>query len=67
MPVQLDIALPASLNVTLPVGVPPPEDETLAVNVTELPTVDGLALEARDVVVVYELTVCVNAVEVLLA
>ena len=66
-PVQLDIALPASLNMTFPVGVPPPEDVTLAVKITELPNVDGFAFDVTDVDVVYELTVCVSAGEVLVA
>ena len=32
-----------SLNVAVPVGVPVPEDVTVAVNVTDCPEIDGLS------------------------
>jgi hypothetical protein len=51
------------LNVTVPVAV---ETERVAVNVTELPLVDGLAEEVSVTVGVALLTVCVNAEDVLL-
>ena len=41
-----------SLNVTVPVGVPVPElGATVAVNITDCPTVDGFAEEIRVVMV----------------
>ena len=46
------------VKVTSPLGVPLPETgATVAVKVTEAPTFDGLALEARTVVVATWLTV----------
>jgi len=53
-----------SLNVTVPLGVPPPE-VTVAVNVTAPPYVDGLGNDVRDVELVAAMTVCVNAADVL--
>ena len=55
-----------SLNVTVPVGVPPP-DLTVAVNVTALPDFDGFREDATELVVVACFTVCVSTAEVLLA
>src|SRR5207245_2538226 len=49
-----------SLNVTVPVGVPPVL-VTVAVNVTDWPTFEGFVLEATAVVVVARLTVCATA------
>ena len=43
-----------SLNVTVPVGVPDP-DETVAVNVTDCPEFDGFNDEAREVEVAIRL------------
>jgi hypothetical protein len=43
--------LPESLNVTVPVGIPPDDEVTCAVKVTTWPTEDGLG-EALSVVVV---------------
>ena len=52
---------PSTVNVTVPVGVPPPElAVTVAVNVTESPTEEGFALDASAVVVAIWLTVCVR-------
>src|SRR5947208_3363521 len=53
-----------SLNVTLPVGVPPPE-LTTAVNVTGCPYVEGFASDVRLAVVLAAFTVCASAAEVL--
>jgi hypothetical protein len=54
-----------SLNVTVPVGVPP-VDVTVAVNVTDCPNVDAFGADVSVVVVVPLLTVCVSVVDVLL-
>jgi len=56
-----------SLNVTVPVGLPLPGEvtDTVAVNVTDCPKLDGLALEETLVVVLDWLTVCVIADDVL--
>lgn len=43
-----------SLNVTVPVGVPDPDD-TVAVNVTDCPKLDGFKEEAREVEVAIRL------------
>ena len=59
------VAVP-SLNVTVPVGVPVPE-VTVAVNVTDCPNVLGFADDVSAVVVHAALTVCVTAVDVLVA
>src|SRR5438046_909342 len=63
---QLVMAVPPSLKVTFPVGVPEPGllAVTVAVKVTDCPNTDGLAEELADVVVPY-FTVCVSFVEVL--
>ena len=55
-----------SLNVTVPVGVPPVE-VVVAVNVTAAPKVDGFRDEASDVDVelIVCFTVCVSTAEVL--
>ena len=51
-------------NWTLPVGVPA-NDETVEVNVTDLPCTDGLIDESRVVVVVALVTTCVTVLDVL--
>ena len=48
----------------MPVSVPPTEEETLAVKVTDLPTAEGLALEASVVEVAAGLTDCARVDEV---
>jgi hypothetical protein len=55
-----------SKNVTVPVGTPP-GPETVAVKVAACPNADGLADEARVVVVAARFTVCVKTAEVLVA
>ncbi len=52
-----------SLKVTVPVGVPP-DDDTVAVNVTDCPTVLGLAEDETLVVLPALLTVCVTPADV---
>jgi hypothetical protein len=61
------IVLP-SLNVTVPVGVPPPGGTvaTVAVNVTDCPKLDGLEDELTDVIELDWFTICVTALDVLL-
>jgi hypothetical protein len=62
--VQPLMAAPFEVNTTVPVGVGGPAGETVAVNVTESPTVEGFRLEIRAVVVaVLEalFTTCVKA------
>ena len=54
---QAEIALPPSVNATLPIGAIP---VTVAVNVTLVPTTDGLAELATAAVLVTLLTVCVS-------
>src|SRR6266581_4444798 len=62
---QLVMAVPPSLKVTFPVGVPEPGLLAVtAVKVTDCPNTDGLADELADVVVPY-FTVCVSLEEVL--
>ena len=58
---------PASLNVTVPLGVPVPGKTalTVAVNVTVCPDTDGFAEEATVVVLLAWFTVCVSAEPVL--
>lgn len=51
------------LKATEPVGVPETEAETVAVNVTELPTRAGSALAVK-MVIVFSCTVCVRTPEV---
>ena len=55
---QPEIALPPSVNATLPVGAVP---VTVAVKVTLLPTTDGLAELANAAALVALFTVCVSA------
>src|ERR1043166_8852937 len=59
--------VPASLKVTVPVGVPPPGAVTLtvAVKVTDCPDTDGLTEEPRAVVVLAALTVWLKGEAVL--
>ena len=47
-----------SINVTVPVGVPEPEDVTAAMNVTAWPYAEGFWLEDNAVVVGYGDTIC---------
>ncbi len=54
--------IPSILNITVPVAV---LGDTVAVNVTGLPNVDGFCDEVSVVVVVIWVTVCVNADDVL--
>ncbi len=61
--VPVPIVAPPSLNVTVPVGVPPLA-VMVAVNVTLCPTVLGLREEVRAMVVVAWSTVCASAVDV---
>ena len=63
LPVRMTLAQPAiemppSVKFTAPVG---PTPLTLAVNVTLAPTIEGFALVARPVVVVFALTICDSA------
>ena len=53
--------MPPSLKVTVPLGVP----LTVAVKVTDCPTVDGFKLDVTAVVVPTRFTVCVSATDVL--
>jgi hypothetical protein len=53
------------LKVTVPPGVPPEADVTLAVNVTLCPKLDGFALDVTVDVVAYLLTVSVSVADVL--
>src|SRR5439155_1511772 len=63
---QLVMAVPPSLKVTCPVGVPEPGllAVTVAVKATDCPNTDGLAEELADVVVPY-FFICVSLEEVL--
>jgi len=58
--VPVPMGLPPSKNVTVPVGVPDPgaTGETVAVNVTGCPAVDGFSDEVTVVVVFVLLTTC---------
>ena len=62
LPLRLPVpmALPPSLNVTTPVGVPTPAPAafTVAVNVTLCPNTDALGDDVTVVVVLAGLTVC---------
>ena len=60
----VDTTVELSLNVTVPVGVPP-LDVTVAVKLTDWPNVDGFTEETRAVEVEACFTVCVRAGEVL--
>lgn len=53
-------------NVTMPVGVPPAELVTVAVNVTDCPATDGLSDEVMAVALALS-TICVSTLEVLAA
>ena len=70
LPVAFNVAVPIavvpSMNVTEPVGTPVAgaTGATVAVRVTACPTVEGLGVVVR-VVVVWALTTCVTAAEVL--
>jgi hypothetical protein len=57
---------PSTVNCTVPVGVPALL-VTVAVNVTDWPTVDGFADDVTAVVVLTGFTVCVSTAEVLVA
>ena len=59
-----NVAVPF-LNATVPVGVPPEIDVTVALNVTLCPKLEGFALDVTVVAVVYLLTVSVKIAEVL--
>jgi hypothetical protein len=59
-----NVAVPF-LNVTVPVGVPPELDVTVALNVTLCPKLEGFALDATVVAVVYLFTVSVKIADVL--
>src|SRR5579864_5881595 len=52
-----------SLNVTVPVGLPPVV--TVAVNITACPNLEGFRLEATDVLLGYLFTTCFSNGEVL--
>ena len=54
-----------SLKVTEPVGVPPVEELTVPVKVTLWPNFAGFADEVKFVVVGFNCTTCVTAVDVL--
>ena len=56
-------AVVPSLNITVPVGVPVPL--TVAVNITDWPTLLGFTEDANVTVELPLCTVCVNAVDVL--
>src|SRR5207244_242642 len=64
---QLVMAVPPSLKVTFPVGVPEPGllGVTVAVKVTDCPNTDGLAEGLAGVVVLAFFTVWVSVLEVL--
>src|SRR5439155_1480242 len=64
---QLVMAVPPSLKVTFPVGVPEPGllTVTVAVNFTDCPDSDGWAEELSNVVVPAFFTVSVSVLEVL--
>jgi hypothetical protein len=55
------------LNVTVPVGVPPTVEVTVAVNVTDWPSVDGLRDELKRVVEAAVATAVTDVPAVLLA
>jgi hypothetical protein len=57
---------PSTVNCTVPVGVPALL-VTVAVNVTDCPTVEGFTDDVTAVVVVTGFTVCVSTGEVLVA
>jgi hypothetical protein len=53
-----------SLNVTVPVGTPDEEPETLAVRETAVPTRDGFALDAKEIEM-FSWTISLTAADVL--
>ena len=53
--------MPSTVNVTLPVGVPPAEELTVAVNATDCPYVEGLTDELIAVEVGERLSIKVTA------
>jgi hypothetical protein len=59
------VELPSTKNFTVPEIVPVEVEETVAVNVTDFPTTDGLALVASEVVVEAAVTLSLNADDVL--
>lgn len=61
----LPSCVPPSKKVTPPVGAPPNELPTVAVNVTACPYADGFTLALTAVVVPAVLTVCAKAPDVL--
>jgi hypothetical protein len=67
---ELSVPVPSvvtpSRNVTVPVGVPPVPD-TVAVNVTDWPIVEGLREDVRTVVLALPFTTCVTTEDVLAA
>ncbi len=68
--VAVPMEVAPSWKVTVPVMEPAVAELTVAVNVTEAPTVDGLREDVKAVVVaaaVETFTVCVSAVDVLVA
>jgi hypothetical protein len=56
---------PAFLNVTVPLGVPPEADVTVAVKLTLSPKLEGFVLDSSVVVVANFPTTCVSTAEVL--
>jgi hypothetical protein len=66
---EVRVLLPSAdvpfLKVTLPVGVPPKDDETVAVNVTGAPDTDGFTDEIKPVVLGDTFTTCDTGAEVL--
>ncbi len=64
-PPHPEMAVPFELNETVPVGVGGPEGVIVAVNVTDLPAVDGFKLDTRIVVEAALFTTCDNAALVL--
>jgi hypothetical protein len=65
--VPVPIPYEPSINVTEPVAVVPAGGCTVAVSVTACPKVDGFVPDATLIEVAAGFTVCVRAVEVLLA
>ena len=63
----LPSALAPSMNCTVPVAVPPPGATvaTVAVSVVDWPEVDGLTLDATEVVVFATVTVCATPADTL--
>jgi len=62
--VQPEIAVPSAVKATVPESAVPPDGaETVAVNVTDWFTLEGLGVDASAVVVAALLTVCVSVAE----